>query len=382
MPKTYRVGILGLCHMHINHVAKTFVEHPRTDVVACADTVPLVPEKRKALFTREWNREHMLNELGIPKSYDDYREMLAHERLDIVACCSENVYHPQIVEDCAAAGVHVCVEKPMAMSMPHALRMARAAREAGILMMIHWPLSFVANLSKVEALIQAGHIGKPLEFRLRIGHAGPLAPGASHPGIRDKGEDLTESERAATWWHQDATGGGALLDFGCYGAFAAPWILGEKAQAVFGVKANLGSPWAEADDNGVMFVRFPGAMAILQGTWSTWHHGVGPGPIVYGERGTLVVEPGTNGASQVRLGRAGGGSEIFACGPLPDDRKDTAHEFITRLETGEPLHPVLGTPHNLEAAAILDAAVRSAANGGMEPVASATWARGRGVLCM
>jgi predicted dehydrogenase len=57
--------------------------------------------------------------------------MLTSEKLDIVAINSENNQHPDVVEACARAGVHVCVEKPMAISLPDAQRMVKACRDAG-----------------------------------------------------------------------------------------------------------------------------------------------------------------------------------------------------------------------------------------------------------
>ena len=51
---------------------------------------------------------------AMPKSYDDYHEMLDQEKIDIVICCAENAQHPAVVEACAQHGVHVIIEKPMA----------------------------------------------------------------------------------------------------------------------------------------------------------------------------------------------------------------------------------------------------------------------------
>ena len=41
---------------------------------------------------------------------------------------SENKQHPDVVEACAAAGAHVCIEKPMAASLSDAQRMVRACQ--------------------------------------------------------------------------------------------------------------------------------------------------------------------------------------------------------------------------------------------------------------
>ena len=62
--------------------------------------------------------------------------------------------------------------------------------------------------------------------------------------------------------------------------------------------------------------------------------------------------------------------------PLPEGRETLAREFIHHLETGEPLHPTLEMMQNLEAMAILDAGIRSAASGKMELVNNITWCIG------
>ena len=372
MSNTYRVGIIGFAHMHINNVAALFAEHPQVEMVACADTTPDVPELREAPYTRAWNLKHTLNEIGVPKAYDDYHEMLGQEQLDIAICCSENAKHPEIVEACAAAGVNVCVEKPMAMSLAHARRMVRASQAAGITMVVNWPMTWSPSARKAKALIDEGVIGRVLEVKARLGHTGPLGAGAAHAGVSETAGQLSDKERAATWWHQTAAGGGAMLDFCCYGAMASRWYIGEPATAAMGMRANLNSQWSDADDNGAILVRFPSAMGILEGTWSTWDPGVPGGPIVYGTTGTLVVEQ-RDGQPVVRLERGKGDTTVYECEPLPQGREQVPGELIRHLDTGGRVHATLDMNFNMEVMAILDAGVRSAQSGRLETVNNAVW---------
>ena len=69
MEKQYRVVIIGFSHMHINDVAAHFYENPRTDLVAGADTIPLVPELKEGTFTRKWNLEFCRTNFKIPKKF-------------------------------------------------------------------------------------------------------------------------------------------------------------------------------------------------------------------------------------------------------------------------------------------------------------------------
>ncbi len=370
--KTYRVGIIGFGHMHINNVAALYAKHPQVEMAACADTVPAKPELRSAPYTREWNKQFAQTELGVKKAYDDYNEMLEKEQLDIVIVTSENARHADIVEACAKAGANVCIEKPMAGTLSDALRMARACEAAGTTLLVNWPLTWSAAARKAKALIDEGVIGRVLEVKWRAGHTGPLGPSAAHEGVSEVADGMTGPERGATWWHQAAAHGGAMLDFCCYGAMISYWYVGEKATAAMGMKANLNSHWGDAEDNGVILVRFPSAMALLEGTWTTFAHGVPTGPIVYGTTGTLVVD-NRDGRPVVRLERGHGQTTIYEVEPLPEGRQDVAQEYIHHLETGEPLHPSLGLWFNVDVMAILDAGVRSAASAKLEVVDNATW---------
>jgi len=372
MSKKYRVAIIGFCHMHVNHVAALYAAHPQVQWAAGADTQPLCPERRVAPYTRQWNLDHLVEKLGLPKTYGDYREMLQKEKPEIVIVSCENAQHAAVVEDCAAAGAHVCVEKPMAASLADALRMTRACDAAGTAMIVNWPVTWLPAVRKAKTLIDEGVIGRVLELKCRVGHTGPLGPSASHAGVSETAAPMTGPERAATWWHQEAAGGGALLDFCCYGAMIARWYVGQPAVAALGMKANLDSQWADAEDNAAILVRFPEAMAAIEGSWTTWHHGGPSGPIVFGTTGTLVVEFDSPEAC-VRVYRGPGAAETFSAEPLPAGRTSVAEELIHHLETGDPVHPTLDARFNLETMAVLDAGLRSSRTGKLEMVDSSVW---------
>ena len=91
------------------------------------------------------------------------------------------------------------------------------------------------------------------------------------------------------------------------------------------------------------------------------------GPILYGTKGTIVVD-----GSRLLVYREKGATAPNAVetgDPLPAGRATIAEEFLHHLETGDPLHPTLAYPVNLAAMAILDAAMVSAQKGAAAPVA-------------
>ncbi len=353
----YRVGVIGFGHMHVNSLVDDFAAHPQVEWAACADTVPHTPSLSDEPGTRKANLRRALEYTGIPRQYDEYRELLDKESCDIVIVCSENALHGEVVEAAADAGCHVLVEKPMASDFAGALRMVRAARLAGVRLVVNWPSTWFPAVRKAQALVAEGAVGRVLKFKYRNGASlGPLA----------YGQQVTEAEKRAEWWHQAAAGGGAYLDYCCYGANLSRWFLGEPPLAAYGVQANLDSWYGDADDNGVVVARYPGAVAILEGSWTTLHVGVTNGPLVFGTEGTLVVE-----GHKVLVYRDKGHSEptaVYDELALPEGRTNIAEEMLHHLDTGEPLHPTLDLPVNVDAMALLDAGLRSAESGQLELV--------------
>lgn len=159
-----------------------------------------------------------------------------------------------------------------------------------------------------------------------------------------------------------------MLDYCCYGSLLSQWYIAQPAVAVMGMRANLDSQYGDADDNAAMLVRFPDAMALLEGTWSTFHHGVPGGPILYGSKGTMVET-----WNAIKVYPAEGEPYDVAVDPLPASRKDVACAYVTYMDTGEPLPLPLDMNFNLSAMAILDAGVRSAESGHVELVQNRAW---------
>jgi predicted dehydrogenase len=375
--KKYRVGVIGVAHMHVNELMRKFAEHPQAELVAIADTRPEVPEiNTTSRSTRGYTLETARGELGIPTQYDDYHELLDRERIDIAIVCSENSRHGEVCEAAYAHGAHVVTEKPMAASLAEALTMVRAARAADRRLMVNWPSTWSPAIRRMKALLDDGAIGRLWEVHARYGSLGPLSYGSTHPGVKGPTAMLTDEEKAATWWHRAGNGGGALLDYCCYGACLSRWYFGVPAQAVFGLKMNANTHYGSADDNAVLTVRFPQGLAVLRATWSVVDHAIPTGPILYGTTGTMSLQ-GASATGQVRLVQGKGAEPRIVDGsPLPEGRATLAEEFIHHLETGEPLHPTLDADFNLDAMAILDAGIRSAESAQMELVNNFHWTVG------
>ena len=163
-------------------------------------------------------------------------------------------------------------------------------------------------------------------------------------------------------------GGGAMLDYCCYGCLLAQWYIGQDAEAVMGMRANLSSEWGDAEDSAALIVRYPSAMATLEGTWATFNQGLPGGPVLYGTEGTMLST-----REGIKIFSADGTERTEDFPPLPAGRESIAAEYAHHKSTGEPLNNLVERDYNLRVMATLDAGLRSADSGKLETVDSIHW---------
>jgi predicted dehydrogenase len=365
MAKKYRIAAIGFAHSHIDSNLQDFAScGDRVEFVAAADVKPRIPSVSRERGTRIDELREAVELYGF-KTYDDYEKLLDENRIDIALVCAENAFHPRVSENLLRRGIHVVLEKPMAASMPGALRMARAARESGAKIITNWPSAWDPAVRAARSAVEGGEIGRLFKFSFRNGDSqGPLS----------YGQVITDREKGLEWWHQADVGGGSMLDYCCYGACMSCWFTGQAPVSAYGLKANFDSPYGSAEDYAAITVRFPAAVALLEGSWTTVNGGVAAGPLLYGTKGTLVVQDGMVLVYKTR--HSNKPDRIIKPEPLPAGRENLGKETLWHLDTGEPLFPLLDLPLNLAAVSILDAGARSAQSGRMEPVNDGIWCTG------
>ena len=67
--------------------------------------------------------EAKAEELGIPKAYGDYRDLLADPEIDVVHICLPNNMHFEVAKEAMAMGKHVVCEKPLAMNVEEGMEL-------------------------------------------------------------------------------------------------------------------------------------------------------------------------------------------------------------------------------------------------------------------
>ena len=256
----------------------------------------------------------------------------------------------------------------MATTMSDAMKMYRTVKKYGTFYMVNWPITWNPGLQTVKRMVDDGAIGEVIEIKTRMGHTGPLGPGAKHK-IAETSEPMTEAEKCSTWWHQHDCGGGAMADYCCYGSVVSYWMAGKPAVAAMGMRVNSIHALADAEDNAAMIVRYPDCYAVLEGTWTTYNHTF-KSPIVYGTKGALVGDYKTG---KVQFYHTDGTVEDIENDPLPEELKDVACAYVHHMDTDEPIHYTAQPEFNLDAMAILDAGIRSSDSGKIELVNNLHW---------
>ena len=118
MSKHYRVGIIGCGRVAAAH-ANAYTAIESTELVALAEPDP----ERRLKFDEAY---------GVTGLYENYREMLANEELDIISICTWPPLHREMTVAAAESGAKaILCEKPMALNLGEVDRMLAACEEAG-----------------------------------------------------------------------------------------------------------------------------------------------------------------------------------------------------------------------------------------------------------
>ena len=95
-------------------------------------------------------------ELSIPKSYGDYRELLADPDIHVVHNCTPNHLHFEVNRDILAAGKHVVSEKPLAMNSDESRELVKLADQAGVVHAIDFNYRYMPLVQQAKLMCQAG----------------------------------------------------------------------------------------------------------------------------------------------------------------------------------------------------------------------------------
>ncbi len=261
---TLRLAVAGTTHGHVGWILG---RKDKADV-----TLVGIFESNKALAKRQAQQYSLAEGLF----YTDLIRMLDEVKPEAVVAFGSIYEHMAVVEACAPRGIHVMVEKPLATTIQHARRMQELAKQHNIFLLTNYETSWYPSTEKTYQLVHDNFVGALRKVVVHDGHEGPKEIGV--------GKEFLE-------WLIDPiqNGGGALTDFGCYGANLMTYLMkGAEPISVTAVTQQLKPAiYPLVDDEATIIVTYPSAQAIIQASWN-WPFGR-KDMEVYGETGYIIA---------------------------------------------------------------------------------------------
>ncbi|MPV35835.1 Gfo/Idh/MocA family protein [Georgenia subflava] len=303
------IGVVGMGSIGRLHVRALLELGSRAALVAYSGSRTLTDE----LLLPEWPA------LQLPAE-----QVVNHPDVDVVAICSPSASHAELVIAALEAGRHVVVEKPLALTVPDAARIAGLAREKDLIVSMISQRRFEAEHELLKSAVVQGALG---EIRLATTHV---------HWFRDD-----DYYRAATWRSSMAAGGGSLMNQGVHNVDVLRWLCGpvESVTAQYGTLAHS----IDAEDTTVATLRFrSGALGVVTTTTATPPGS--PATIsLHGSRGAVVLGqgeihhwdvPGVPPPGPKMLLRDNGASDPLAIGHA--GHLAQWREVLTAIENVEP----------------------------------------------
>ena len=214
--------------------------------------------------------------------YSNLEQMLEKTKPEAVVAFGSIYEHMAVVEACAPRGIHVMVEKPLATNVEHAEKMVALAEKYHIHLLTDFETSWYPTTAKSYQLVNdSNFVGNVKKVVIHDGHQGPKEIGC---------------DKVFLDWLTDPVqnGGGALIDFGCYGANLMTFLTqGENPVSVTAVTRQFKPEvYPKVDDDATIIVNYPKSQCIIQASWN-WPFSRKDMEI-YGESGYIITTDNNN----------------------------------------------------------------------------------------
>lgn len=336
--KPVKIGVAGLTHDHIHGL---FGRKDKGDIVIVG-----IAEPNKNLVEKYANIYHIDKKLFFPT----LDEMLRKTKPEAVMAYNDIFGHMEVVEKCAPRGVHVMVEKPLAVNTEHATRMAALAKKHHIHLLTNYETTWYGSNAEAYKIANENKgIGEIRKIEFHTGHQGPVEIGCSKEFLA---------------WLTDPllNGAGVLNDFGCYGANIATWLM--KGQTPLSITAvthtNKPQVYPKVDDDATIIIQYPKTQVVIQASWN-WPYNRKDMQL-YGKSGYVFCKNETD-ISFLKTDEKQ--PQDYAAPALPDFRSDAFSYFagVVRADITPAPYELSSLPNNLMVVKILEAAKISAKTG-------------------
>lgn len=216
---------------------------------------------------------HRMEQDDSIKRYTDYRRMLEENDIQLAAIATESGLHAPIALECIDAGVHVIIEKPMAMSMEDAEEIIRRSNARGVKVCVSHQNRFNTAVQETRKALEQGRFGK-------------LSHGSVHIRWNRNRDYYTQAPWRGTW-SQD---GGCLMNQCIHGIDLLRWMMGDEVEEVYGVTRRQFHDYLECEDVGMAVVKFKnGAIGTIEGTTNVYPQNLEETLYLFGENGTVKI---------------------------------------------------------------------------------------------
>lgn len=271
-----RVAGINFDHFHMGDLLRMAHDHPQVEIVGACDETPA--RMREAIHN-----------FAIPNDrvFTDLDECLEQTKPDFAILCPATARHAECAEQVARHRVHILVEKPFAASLKHADRMIAAAKRAGVMLAINWPLRWYPSHCTAYRLLREGRIGDLQEVHYYDGNRGPLYHGADKVEITP-----TAAMKRKSWFYKRRQGGGSLLDYLGYGTTLGTWYHNGRKPIEVTTVTDL-PDGLEVDEHSITVARYSVGLSRFETRWGTftdpWTHQPQPmcGFVLKGTDGTI-----------------------------------------------------------------------------------------------
>ena len=232
-----------------------------------------VPEAEVvAVYTRSADKAKAFAEKhNIPAWFDDLDALIKNSGCDVVDICLPNFLHHEATLKAAAAGKHIIIEKPLAVTLEEADEMIDACHKAHVKLMYAEELCFAPKYERVRQMVQQGAVGEVYMLKQAEKHSGPHSD----------------------WFYDvNLSGGGVLMDMGCHAVQWFRWMTGNAPiKSVYATMSTvLHKERTKGEDNSVMIIEFEnGVTAVAENSWAK-PGGMDDKSEVYGTGGVVYAD--------------------------------------------------------------------------------------------
>ncbi|MCF3109681.1 Gfo/Idh/MocA family oxidoreductase [Niabella sp. CC-SYL272] len=279
--------------------------------------------------------------------YTDLKQMLDQVKPEGVMAFGPMNEHIEVVRAAAPRGIHVMVEKPLATTYRDAQEITTLAKRYGIKVLTNFETSWYASNQYVRNCFKDGKLGRLRKVLVNDGHEGPWA-----------------MNRHFVSWLTDPVknGGGALTDFGCYGANLMTWLMdGQRPLSVTAVThQNRPDRYPKVEDEATIILQYPETQCVIQASWS-WTFSR-KDMEVYGTKGYAIAVDRTTVRTRLD-GKLPETTQTLDPRPAPFEDPFAVFAGVIRGTLKQDAHDLYELPVNVTVVEILDAARAAARTG-------------------